>query len=337
MREPSFWWTEPGLASRLLRPLALGYGAVAERRLRQSGAAAGVPVICIGNLTLGGAGKTPTALTIARLLSEFGERPFFLTRGYGGKLAGPVRVDPASHRASDVGDEPLLLARRAPTIVSHDRVAGAQFARAAGASILVMDDGLQNPSLAKTLTIAVIDGRRAIGNAQVFPAGPLRAPLQAQLECVDALLVIGALSPASSSLAAIVRAKGCPVLRAALKPDSNAVKEIARRRVLAFAGIGDPEKFFTTLALSDIEAMVEESFPDHHHYTAKDAERLLERCDEKGLLPVTTEKDAVRLDDDNAQLAKLRSRAHVLPVTLAFDEENSILRLLKRVVAANRK
>src|SRR6266849_1029797 len=183
MREPSFWWREPAagaLVPILLAPLAAAYGAVAAARLVRPGNSAGVPVLCVGNLTVGGAGKTPTALALARMLAAAGRRPIFLSRGYGGTLAGPVHVDPKRHRAADVGDEPLLLARSAPTVVARDRVAGAAMAHATGAGSIVMDDRFQSPNLHKDLSILVVDGRRGVGNAQVFPAGPLRAPLDAQ-------------------------------------------------------------------------------------------------------------------------------------------------------------
>src|SRR5664279_2064311 len=191
MREPAFWWRKASLASGLLAPAAACYGAIAARRMARSGARAGVPVLCVGNFTLGGAGKTPTAMRLAKMLQETGERVFCLSRGYGGSLAGPKLVDIKTDRAAQVGDEALLLARVAPTVVARDRVAGAAFAKAQGATIVIMDDGLQNGSLAKDFTLAVVDGRRGIGNARVFPAGPLRAPLAAQLACTDALLVLG--------------------------------------------------------------------------------------------------------------------------------------------------
>src|SRR6185295_300855 len=188
MQAPGFWWKKSGAAAALLSPLAAIYGSVAARRLAQSGERTGVPVICIGNPTVGGAGKTPTAIAVARMLISAGERPAFLTRGFGGRLAGPVIVEP-SHAAAEVGDEPLLLARVAPTVVSRDRVAGARHAIAAGATAIVMDDGFQNPALAKDLSILVIDGTRGIGNGHVIPAGPLRAPLAPQLGRAHAILV----------------------------------------------------------------------------------------------------------------------------------------------------
>ena len=193
---------KPGLASGLLAPAAACYGAIAARRMARSGARAGVPVLCVGNFTLGGAGKTPTVMTLAKMLQEAGERVFCLSRGYGGSLAGPKLVDAHSERAAQVGDEALLLARVAPTVVARDRVAGAEVAATAGASVVVMDDGLQNASLAKDFTIAVVDGRRGLGNARVFPAGPLRAPLAAQLARTDALLVVGEPTGAGDAIAA---------------------------------------------------------------------------------------------------------------------------------------
>src|SRR5262245_37065633 len=156
MREPAFWRDADALVARLLAPLSAVYGVVAARRMTHSGEAAGIPVICIGNLTAGGAGKTPAAMAVAQLLREAGRHPFVLSRGYGGRLAGPVRVDANAHRAAEVGDEPLLLARVVPAIVARDRVAGARAARTAGAGVIVMDDGFQNPALRKDASLLVI-------------------------------------------------------------------------------------------------------------------------------------------------------------------------------------
>ncbi len=332
MREPSFWWSKAGLPAWLLQPLALIYGAVAASRMRKPGARAGIPVICVGNFTLGGAGKTPTAIAVARILIDSGKAPFFLSRGYGGTLAGPVRVDPAIHGAADVGDEPLLLARHAPVIVSQDRVAGAAFAREAGAEAIVMDDGLQNPSLQKDLTIAVIDARRLLGNGFVFPAGPLRAPLKAQLQIADCILLIGDGRQTPSAIAALTQAEKRPLLRGRLEPDANAVKALGRRKLLAFAGIGDPEKFFMTLAGAGLEAVAEESFPDHHPYDGADAQRLLALAEAKTLIPVTTEKDMVRLSGHDRTLATLAAKARAIPVTLMFEDGAAVKKLVLRAV-----
>ena len=329
MREPSFWWREPGIQSTLLAPFAALYGAIAALRLRFAGRSAGVPVICIGNLTVGGAGKTPAALAIGRLLADAGQRVFFLSRGYGGKLAGPVRVDPARHRASDVGDEPLLLARIAPTIVSRDRVAGTEMARAEGAAVIVMDDGFQNPSLRKDLAIIVIDGRRGIGNGWVIPAGPLRAPLNAQLDRADALLVIG--KPSASAAAAIAAAakRRIPVLRGALEAEADAVASLAGSQVLAFAGIGNPEKFFATLTEAGIPAPVTRGYPDHYRYSHADADALVTEAANKNLVLVTTEKDLARIAG-GAGLAALSKAVRALPVTLQLDEPETLHDLVLR-------
>lgn len=333
MREPSYWWEKPSLVSRLLWPAAFVYGSIAASRMRRDGRSAGVPVICVGNFTLGGTGKTPTAIVVARWLTEAGQKPFFLSRGYGGNLAGPVRVDAAAHRAADVGDEPLLLARNAPVIVAHDRVAGAALAKDEGATVIVMDDGLQNPSLRKDFSLAIVDGRRGLGNASVFPAGPLRAPLRTQIERVDAILVVGK-GPGVAQISTFARTHDRPLLHARLEPKAEAVKAIGRKRVLAFAGIGDPEKFFSTLAAAGIEATAEESFPDHHVYTQDDAEKLLARADADKLLPLTTEKDMARLAGGHGALATLRARAKDLPVTLAIEEEGTLRKLVRNAVRA---
>jgi tetraacyldisaccharide 4'-kinase len=333
MREPAFWWRETGTAARLLAPLAAVYGAVAAWRLQQGGARAAVPVVCIGNLTVGGAGKTPTALAVERMLEAAGERPAVLSRGYGGALAGPLLVDPARRRAADVGDEPLLLARTVPTIVARDRVAGARMAVDAGASVIVMDDGFQNPSLAKDFSVVVVDARRGIGNARVIPAGPLRAPLAAQLAQAHALVVVGTSARASEVIAG-ARARDIPIFSARLEPDAGFIAALGRGRVLAFAGIGDPEKFFATLTDAGVAVAATRSFPDHHRYTGAEAQALCDDADRDGLVLVTTEKDLARLGGDN-QVAQLAAHAHALPVTLAFeDEERFRSLLLERLVRA---
>ena len=327
MREPSFWWREGSGAAGALAPLAALYGAIAARRMARPGVRAKIPVLCAGNLTLGGSGKTPAAIAIAKLLTAAGERPFFLSRGYGGLLAGPLRVDPQTHRAADVGDEPLLLAAVAPTIVARDRVAGAKMAQAAGASVIVMDDGLQNPSLYKDLALVVIDGRRGIGNARVFPAGPLRAPLAAQLDRAHALLVIGPVSGAGNVVAAVT-ARKLPVFHGALAPDRATISALGKNKVLAFAGIGDPEKFFQTLAAAGIEVALRKSFPDHHRYSRNEAAALMAQAERDGLTLLTTEKDIARMAGDPS-LAALAAATRALPVTLLLGDENGFRQFLR--------
>jgi tetraacyldisaccharide 4'-kinase len=316
MREPAFWWRRSP-AGALLAPLGALYGTVTAARMRRPGARAAVPVICVGNLTLGGSGKTPTAIAIAQLLKDQGHTPVMLTRGYGGRERGPLRVMPDA-LAPMVGDEPLLLARAATTIVAADRPAGAATAVEHGASVIVMDDGLQNPSLHKHLALAVIDGRRGIGNGRVFPAGPLRAPLVAQLKHIDAALIVGESSGATPVIAATL-AHHRPVFHATLAADPAAVERWRGRKVLAFAGIGDPQKFFDTLAQSGIDTIVRRAYADHHRYTAQDAADLIALADRDNLQLLTTEKDLVRIAGD-ADIAALAQRVAALPVTLALQE-----------------
>ena len=332
MRDPGFWWKQPGVLARLLWPFAKVYGAIAASRMDRAGKRIGIPVICVGNFTLGGTGKTPTALLIARLLATDGETPFFLTRGYGGQLAGPIRVDPETHSADDVGDEPLLLAREAPCIVARDRAAAAALAEASGASVIVMDDGLQNPALAKDLSIAVVDARRGFGDACVFPAGPLRAPLLRQCAHVQAILMIGE-GIGASQAAELAGARQIKLLRGRLEPSADAITAIAGRRLLAFAGIGDPEKFFSTLTASGNKPAVAESFPDHHPYSEEDAARLLSRCASDDLTPVTTEKDLARLAGAEGARRKLAETAIAIPVTLMVEDMDCLRAMLRETLA----
>jgi tetraacyldisaccharide 4'-kinase len=332
MSEPAFWW-RTGTGGPIA-PLAALYGAVAGLRMQARGRQAGLPVICLGNLTVGGAGKTPAALAVAQLLHAAHERPFFLSRGYGGRLAGPVRVNPALHRAADVGDEPILLARLAPTIVARDRVAGAAFARSAGASVIVMDDGFQNPSLAKDLSLVLVDGRRGVGNGRVVPAGPLRAPLELQLARAQALIVVGAADGAARVIECAER-HGIPLLRGRLEPDRAVVNAIGRRKVLAFAGIADPEKFFATLNSAGIQIANRASFPDHHRFSAAEALDLLAQARANNLMLLTTEKDLARLAGA-PELQQLAAHASALPVRLVIEDQDRLRAMILSTVASYR-
>lgn len=317
MKAPAFWWQRPpGLAALMLQPFAALYGAATLRRMNKPGARAAVPVVCIGNFTAGGAGKTPTALALAEALIRAGERPVFLTRGYGGSLAGPALVTPA-HDAAAVGDEPLLLARVAPTVIARDRAAGAALAAQHG-TVLIMDDGLQNPSLIKDFTIVVVDGGVGIGNGLAMPAGPLRAPAAAQAAHVDALLVIG-LGIGITDAMELGAGAQKPVHRADFGVDAATAERLGGQRVLAFAGIGRPQKFFETLL--GLYAKIEGAHPfaDHHAYTDKEAGDLLAAAKARGLLPVTTEKDMVRLKGSPAKEA-LAAAALALPVKLELPQ-----------------
>ena len=316
MREPAFWWRSPSWMSRALAPLGSLYGAISGRRMLRKGHRAAVPVICVGNYSLGGAGKTPTVLALIKLLRGAGETPVVLSRGYGGRLAGPVRVEPETHTAADVGDEPLLLARSAPVIVSRNRVVGADAAQKTGASVIVMDDGFQNPSLQKDIALIVIDSNRGVGNGGVFPSGPLRAPLAAQLDRTDVLIVAGG-GAAAANLVQRVEGRGGLALKARIVPDGDAVASLRGGRVSAFAGIGDPQRFFATLAASGIEVAARRAFDDHHPFTADEIDQLTEEARKASLTLVTTEKDFVRLRGLAADIASIQP----FPVTLGFDDE----------------
>jgi len=317
MHEPAFWHRPSSLTSRLLTPLAALYGAIAARRMARPGADAGVPVICVGNYHTGGAGKTPTVLALVTMLRGLDETPFVLSRGYGGSSPGPLRVDAARHTASEVGDEPLMMAAHAPVVIARDRVAGAQRARGEGASIIVMDDGFQNPALRKDFSLIVVGGGRGLGNGRVFPAGPLRAPLAPQLARTDALLVIGE-GNAAADVERALAARGVPVFHARVTPDAETVAALRGKRVLAFAGIGDPDRFFDTLRAHGIEVAAPRTFPDHHRFTKDELWALRAEAKRDGFALVTTEKDFARLSGD---LASLKDGITPLPVSLRFDDE----------------
>ena len=314
MREPAFWYRPQSLLSLLLMPLGALYGLVTAQRMQGEGLDAGIPVICVGNYHVGGAGKTPAVLALTKLLRDLGETPVVLSRGYGGRLRGPVRVDPARHQASDVGDEPLMLARTVPVMVARDRTDGVALAKSQGATVILMDDGFQNATIAKDVALIVIDGDRGLGNGRVFPAGPLRAPLSPQLARTDALIVIGNGS-AAAPVAAAIAAEEKPVLSARLRPDEAAVASLRGKRVLAFAGIGDPNRFFRTLRASGLEVVRERAFGDHHPFSENEIAELIAQARADALTLVTTEKDMVRVR--NVEAAQ---QVVPFPVTLEFDD-----------------
>jgi tetraacyldisaccharide 4'-kinase len=294
MREPGFWHRPSSWKSHLLRPLAALYGAAAARRLRRQGFDAGIPVLCVGNYHVGGAGKTPAVLALAKMLRALGETPVVLSRGYGGRLRGPVMVDPIRHLAGDVGDEPLMMSQDVPVAVARNRIDGVALAKSQRASVILMDDGFQNPSVAKDASLIVIDSERGLGNGRVLPAGPLRAPLEPQLARTDALIVVGD-GKASAAVAAAVTSEGGQVFAAQLTPDEKSVAALTGERLLAFAGIGDPARFFRTLRASGLDIVRERGFADHHVFSESDLVSLLEDARRDQLTVVTTEKDFARL------------------------------------------
>jgi tetraacyldisaccharide 4'-kinase len=324
VKTPRFWMKpRPTLLARLLQPTSWAYGRATAQRMRGTGERAGAPTICVGNFVAGGAGKTPVALALARMLIGDGRRVAFLSRGYGGvERVEPLLVDAAAHNATMVGDEPLLLAKTAQCWVGTDRIRSAQSAVAAGANALILDDGLQNPRLVKDLSFAVVDGESGFGNGLCVPAGPLRAPVSAQLPFVQALIVLGGDDAAASRIAAL--APGKPLMRASLEPDALAAAPLIGREVVAFAGIARPEKFYATLRRVGAQIVATHDFADHHAYAPREIEALIEEAGRRGALLATTEKDAARLTARQA-------RAIVtLPVTLRFDEPADVRRILRQ-------
>jgi len=294
MREPAFWHRPRSPQSLVLSPLGALYGAITARRMAREGVDAGIPVICVGNYHVGGAGKTPTVLALTKLLRELGETPVVLSRGYGGRLQGPVMVDRTRHVAADVGDEPLMMARDVPVAVARDRLEGVILAKSQGATVILMDDGFQNPRLLKDASLIVIDSERGLGNGKVFPSGPLRAPLKAQLSRTDALVVIGD-GRAANDVAAEIAKRNKPELRARLRPDAASVALLSGKRVLAFAGIGDPERFFRSLRAGGIDVARTRPFADHHVFSREEIAALAAEAKAEQLTLVTTEKDLARL------------------------------------------
>lgn len=331
MKAPAFWhaldWRGMALA-----PLGVVYGLATAARMRLvTGHCAKVPVVCVGNFTLGGAGKTPTVIALCELLKERGEHPFVLSRGYGGNEAGPRHVDLKRDTADLVGDEPMLIAQHADVVIGRDRVAAAEHAERLGASILVMDDGMQNPGLAKTLTLAVVDGGTGFGNGLTFPAGPLRAPFALQIRAVDALLVIGE-GDAGRRIATAAEKRGLQVAFGRIEPtpESGALKGL---RVLGFCGIGQPDKFRATIREVGADLVRFRAFPDHHVLSRPEADDLITLAAEQSLALVTTEKDQMRLLGHLETRGLLAGLANVIRVRLKFLNRDVIDRLIDKVLA----
>ncbi len=326
MRAPEFWKSGFGVGPALLTPLSLGFQAAGwVRRALARPWRAPVPVICIGGLVAGGSGKTPTAIALGAWLQRAGKTVHFLGRGYGGRLgrrAGrPVPVDRLQHRAAEVGDEALLLAAQARTWVTRNRSAAARAAVDAGADVLVMDDGHQNPSLAKDFSFVVIDGTYGFGNRRVIPAGPLREPMGQGLARADAVVLVG---ENIAGVTAIIPT-AMPVLRITPEPGPEAAA-LAGQPVVAFAGLGHPEKFFATLEEIGCDIRARHAFPDHHPYAFDEVSEILKEAEHAGAIAVTTAKDAVRLPEG------MQEKVRVVTITYRWRDEEALARLMGPVL-----
>ena len=327
---PPFWFQKPGFAAWALSPLGFIYGRIAAGRMQSKpGHVSNVPVLCVGNLIAGGAGKTPTAIAIAKIARQSGFRPGFLSRGYGGNVHSPTLVDIKTHNCRDVGDEPLILGLYGETVVSPDRPAGAQLLEEQGVDLIIMDDGFQNPSLHKDYTLAVVDAGRGIGNGFCIPAGPMRAELKTQLAMASGLLLIGN-SDAGTKIVRMSAKMAKPIITADIavrKPE-----QWQGENVLAFAGIADPTKFYKSLETAGANIVATREFHDHHPYSDGECQELMAEAQAKGLTLVTTEKDAVRLVRTGGRQQELRKVCKVMHIDLSFENPKMVETMLRDTV-----
>lgn len=317
-------WSDRSLAAFLWLPVSwLYYFIVRLRMMTITPIRFEIPVICIGNNNVGGTGKTPTAIAVSQWLIGQGYNPHFISRGYRGHYTGTMRVNPELHIAQEVGDEPLLLAQHAPCWVSKRRLDAARAAQKAGANVIIMDDGLQNPSLHKDYTIMVVDAPSGIGNGWMLPAGPCREPLWRSVAKSNALLLVG--EPLQPRLSRVLKKIKTPVFTAALAPLNAPL--LQKMKVHPFAGIGHPDKFFATIEAMGAEIALCSRFADHHYYTQADMDRLIAESTAHQAQLVTTQKDAMRLPDDFLQ------HVLVVPVELKVEDEQMLLAAILKILS----
>jgi tetraacyldisaccharide 4'-kinase len=332
---PPFWWGRADWRAWSLYPLSAAYGAVARHRLLHADRKpVPAPVLCVGNLTVGGSGKTPVAIALASKARAMGLTPGILSRGHGGQAGKPHIVDLHHDSARHVGDEPLLLARVAPVAVSVDREAGARLLIDQGCDFLIMDDGFQSARILIDYALIVVDARRGIGNGHTIPGGPMRASLIDQMRYADGVLRVGEGDGADLVIRHAARA-GRPFFEAAIR--ARAPEGFAGTRCLAYAGIGEPAKFFDTVRALGGEVVAERNFADHHFYSAFDAQDLLATASEMGLALVTTAKDAVRLDHASEALGRLKQSSTVIEIEAEFELETTWRSIIGEAVESFRR
>jgi tetraacyldisaccharide 4'-kinase len=317
MKQP-FWWKRKSVYNILLSPLGGVYlGASFLRKITTKPFVSDIPVICVGNITSGGAGKTPTAIAIAKILLRMGKKPVFLSRGYGGSLQVPTIVNTDTHLSKQTGDEPLLLSRVAPTIISKNRVLGTKMAHEKGFDVIIMDDGLQNPTITKTISLLVIDGAFGLGSGYIIPAGGLRESLKNALAKTTAVVFIG-----DDKTNILPKIKDKKIIKAKIKAE---ISKKTADKYIAFAGLGSPEKFFNTLKENGYNLIDEISFADHYQYKDDDIANLQKLANDKKARLITTQKDMVRLNKNQQNVID------VLPIAIEFENEQEIVRVLELV------
>jgi tetraacyldisaccharide 4'-kinase len=332
---PPFWWTKADWRAYALWPVSQLYGLVAGRRMRRGRRMqVPVPVICVGNFTVGGAGKTPTAIALARAAKARGLKPGFLSRGYGGSLDVTTVVDPHHHRARAVGDEPLLLAREALTVISRKRIHGARKLVEEGADLIIMDDGFQSAQMTFDYALLVVDTRRGIGNGHLVPGGPVRAPLGEQIRQANALLAIGDGNAADRLIRQAARA-GKAIHTATLATVD--VDDLEGEVVMAWSGIADNEKFFRTVNATGAHLYVTRSFPDHHYLSDDEVEEILDHAEGLGYRIVTTAKDSVRLAGGHGRSQELVEKSRVIEVEIRFDNPKGADAIIDAAIASARR
>lgn len=330
MKAPGFWWQPGSLEGFLLSPLSIFYGAVAARAFGK-GVETGLPVLCIGNFIVGGAGKTPVAIALYRLFEKKGKKPAFLTRGYGGRLHGPHLVDKIADTACDIGDEACLLAKVGQTCVAGNRVKGAALlAQECDADLIIMDDGFQSATIKPRHALIVVDAQRGLGNGFILPAGPLRANLKEQVKYASSLLIIRNGGPDHNSivpLIALFKATKKPVFFAKIAPVN--ADYFKGRPVIAYSGIGNPRKFFQSLENAGVDLRQKYSFADHHVFNEKEATTLLQKAQAGNLQLVTTSKDHVRLrgakSGEAGPLKELADKTEIFDIEIVFENEKALI------------